>query len=149
MIIVDIDGVVTDNRGITSFKQWERLFPIMEPNQALIELITPNLKHVMFVTGRSEQYRDSTMAWFQVHWPEAIEKSMGFQFRPSDDYRDSSLVKSDLLDRLKEAGYPLPTLAIDDVDSNIEMYRARGIPTMQHLLPDGVNRTDLASPEAT
>ena len=140
MIIVDIDGVVVDNRDCKSFKEWEDKFETMPPNDALIELLTPNLNRVAFVTARNTRYRERTLAWFQIHWPLAIEKGFGFWFRSALDYRPSPVVKSHLLDGMAVAGYPPPTLAIDDQDVNIEMFRARGIPTMQHLMPGASGR---------
>ena len=144
MIICDIDGVVCDNTKVATFDDWERTFDTMEPNSGLIKLLSPVLGDVMFVTGRSEKYRERTMAWFQVHWPEAIERSMGFQFRPLDQGSTSSDdLKRAAVKRLKAAGYPEPTLAIDDVGSNCRTYRDMGIPSMQHLVPMASEFEDL------
>jgi hypothetical protein len=140
MIILDIDGCVLDNRRLPSYKEWLAAIPTLEPNQPLIDMMTPNLANVMFVTGRGEEVRQLTMDWFHVHWPEAIERSMGFRFRPANSYLPSEVVKLQILKDLEKAGYPKPTIAIDDVKANIEMFQSMGIITMHHLLPGAVYR---------
>ncbi len=147
MIICDIDGVVCDNRVVRSFAEWEKLMRSLEPNTAFIKLLTPSLKDVMFVTARSERYRERTMAWFQIHWPLAIDRSMGFHFRPEGDFSSSDEVKLEILKGLSNAGYPMPTLAIDDITDNIAMFQNLGIPTMQHLMPGAFGSHDPATPE--
>lgn len=147
MLIVDIDGCVLDNRRLPTYKEWLAKIPYLEPNQPFIDMITPVLKDVMFVTGRGEEVRQLTIDWFQVHWPLAIEKSMGFRFRPANDKRPSEEVKHQILLELEAAGYPKPTIAIDDVKANIDMFQSMGIITMHHLLP-GATYRDL-TPEDT
>ncbi len=146
MIILDIDGCVLDNRRLPTYREWLAAIPTMEPNQPLIDMMTPILGDVMFVTGRGEEVRQQTVDWFQVHWPLAIERSMGFRFRPANDWRPSEIVKLEIVEQLAAAGYPKPTIAIDDVKANIEMFQSLGIITMHHLLP-GATYRDLG-PEA-
>jgi hypothetical protein len=140
MIILDIDGCVLDNRRLPTYKEWLAAIPSLRPNQPLIDMMTPSLPSVMFVTGRSEDVRELTMDWFHVYWPEAIERSMGFQFRPLGDKRASEYVKEDALARLAMQGYPKPTLAIDDVPANIAMFERHGLITMHHRLPGATYR---------
>ena len=140
MIIVDIDGCVLDNRRLPTYREWLTKIPVLKPNQPFIDMMTPVLPNCIFVTGRGEEVRQLTMDWFHVHWPEAIEKSMGFRFRPAKDRRPSEEVKSEILDMLDITGYPKPTIAIDDVKANIEMFQSRGIITMHHLLPGATYR---------
>ena len=105
-------------------------------------MMTPVLSNVMFVTGRGEEVRQLTIDWFHVHWPRALEKSMGFRFRPANDRRPSEIVKREIIKQLATAGYPAPTIAIDDHEGNIKMFQSLGIITMQHRLP-GASYKDL------
>ena len=146
MIILDIDGCVSDNRGFASFQEWREAIPIMKPNQPIIDLMTPSLANIMFVTGRGNEVRRLTIDWFHIHWPLAIERSMGFRFRPTNDLRPSDEIKSEILDDLKREGYPLPLLAIDDDARNIAMFQLRGISTMQHHMPGALGDYIIAGP---
>ncbi len=139
MIIVDIDGVITNNSGIEDFETWERKFPTMLPNKEVITLLDPLVETLVFVTGRSEKYKLDTLDWFRRFWPRAITKSHGFWFREKDEgHLDSSVVKSRILDDLVELGLPTPILAIDDIENNITMFKSRGITTLRCLSANAI-----------
>ena len=50
------------------------------------------------------------------------------------------MVKREIMMELEAARYPKPTIAIDDVTANIEMFQSLGIITMQHILPGATYR---------
>jgi hypothetical protein len=50
--------------------------------------------------------------------------------RPAGDYRDDSIIKSELLDQILAAGYK-PELVFDDRDRVVSMWREREIPCFQ------------------
>ena len=50
--------------------------------------------------------------------------------RPAKDYRSDDIIKGEILDQMHEDGYD-PTMAVDDRDQVVAMFRARGLRVLQ------------------
>jgi len=129
-IICDLDGTLCniDHRIVhvtPPHKDWSVFFAgISEDtvNQPVADILQSVPWHVIFVSGRPEDYRNSTLAWLRQH-PSAHNYSL--YMRRTGDYRPDALVKSEILDELLKK-YDI-RFAIDDRISVIEMWRSRGL----------------------
>ena len=136
MVLVDIDGVLSDASGRQHYllgenKEWWNFFeaaigdpPIVESIQ-LVDRLTQN-HTVILLTARPKRLTEITVNWMSqnnIRW-EALE------MRPDDDnYTSSPDVKRKILHSLQSLGYQ-PKLAIDDDPRNLVMYQTEGIPTV-------------------
>ena len=135
-IIVDIDGTIADNMHRQSAldsepKDWDAFFmdchldapiePVLEVVRALSE---NNL--IFIVTGRSEKYRELTRLWLIKHKVPYAELYM----RAEGDYRPDHEIKEEILFEIRK-NYS-PTLAIDDRQSVVDMWRRNGLICLQN-----------------
>ena len=136
-IVFDIDGTLADvtqrlHHINANQKDWSSFFaaiPMDEPIQPLIDLARGLLKvrekPVLFVTGRPELTRDDTERWFKKNGLNTDFKNHLFM-RKNDDRRPDHVVKRDLLNEMRNAGFE-PTLIFDDRQSVVDMWREEGI----------------------
>ena len=82
---------------------------------------------VVFVTGRPEEYRAPTLAWLAKH---VLDDFDSLYMRAAGDHRDDGIVKVELMNLVREAGYEV-LLAFEDRTRVVEAYRAAGIPCAQ------------------
>jgi predicted kinase len=82
--------------------------------------------NVIFCSGRSEEYRRITEEWLDIY----VGLSDPLFMRPAKDYRDDALVKEIILDFEILPQYQV-LLAIDDRQRVVDMWRRRGITTLQ------------------
>lgn len=143
--VFDIDGTIADlshrlhyiseefdDQGMKRKKDWNAFFagchkdaPITHIRTLLTDLAKAEAT-VVYVSGRSDQVRDETMAWIIAH---------GFPvgnifMRKEGDHRPDNLVKAELLDELVDDGFR-PIMAFDDRDQVVKMWRERGVPCAQ------------------
>jgi phosphatidate phosphatase APP1 len=135
--VFDIDGTIADlshrlHHIEKSPKDWDSFFaachkdaPIAHIRRLLVDLSNASAT-IIYVSGRSDQVHDETMAWIIAH---------GFPvgnifMRKQGDHRPDNLVKSDLLDELHDDGFR-PIMAFDDRNQVVKMWRERGIPCAQ------------------
>ena len=135
-IIVDIDGTIADcthrlhfiKEKPRNFKKFMEGIPDDDPINPMVSLLkiivdsrtqTPRL---IYVTGRSEEYREQTIKWLndQQLWVRNLF------MRKKGDYRPDFEVKRDLLKDIRDKGY-FPVLAFEDRDRCVEMYRNHGL----------------------
>jgi len=84
---------------------------------------------ILVSTGRSEDDRDVTENWLDtVAGIKGLYSKL--YMRPSNDYRPDNIVKSEILDQMYKDGYN-PTIAVDDRDQVVEMFRSRGLRCLQ------------------
>jgi phosphoglycolate phosphatase-like HAD superfamily hydrolase len=81
---------------------------------------------IVFVSGRSDECREQTVAWMRDHKVPMTRLYM----RAAGDHREDNVVKSELLDRLIADGFE-PIMAFDDRNQVVKMWRERGIPCAQ------------------
>jgi len=134
-IIVDMDGTLCDvssirhyvtgnRRDFRSFHEASRFMP-PRPDVALAVRVAVAMGlAVVIVTARDERFERPTLDFLIRH---------GFDFdalfmRPYGDTRRDTLVKAEILGRLRAAGFT-PVFAIDDREDIAAVWRSAGIPT--------------------
>jgi len=149
-ICIDIDGTLSDpthrREHVTGGKkEWKQFFDKMgddAPNKGVCFLASlvshADLGVPVFVcTGRPEEYRSITEDWLEEHTGN-LRSAKDILMRPSGDYRPDTVVKREMLDKIRALGYE-PILVIDDRPSVVDMWRAEGIEVLQadHFWTDG------------
>lgn len=84
---------------------------------------------ILIASGRNEDDRAVTEMWLNE-----VAKISGMYeklyMRASKDYRSDDIVKSEILDQMRADGYN-PTMAIDDRQQVVDMWRRRGLRCLQ------------------
>lgn len=133
--ICDIDGTIADGRHRQHLlPHWGKFFGEMHNDGELpvVEVIrwlqTNPDRPVIFVSGRPEEYRGQTMTWLH-------EKGIApglradLKMRPTGDYRKDSIVKKEILDKIREDWDII--LAFDDRQDVVNMWRENGVFCLQ------------------
>lgn len=140
-IILDLDGTLVTSRPSPNWQELSADAQARFYQQAGDCLPTPAAKiicdklakatkQLVYLTGRSEQVggvniRQVTEQWLKTHaFPQAR-----LLMRAEGDFRDSHLVKSDLVSTLTGLGGTV--LAIDDEDENLRMFSNLGFFTLK------------------
>lgn len=135
--LFDIDGTLADCshrlRHITrGEKDWRSFFAACGDDAPIPHIISLALnlwdadQQIIYVSGRSDECRDLTLAWLAKHGlPEAP-----LYMRKAGDHRDDDKVKAELLVAVIADGWA-PVMAFDDRDRVVKMWRDRGIPCAQ------------------
>lgn len=135
--IFDIDGTIADiSHRLPHIQQepknWREFFAAChadEPIRHVCEIVCRLAKtgaEIVFVTGRSDECREATVAWLRIRFGH----SPSLYMRAAGDHRPEHIIKGELLDRLRADGYE-PVMAFDDRDQAVRMWRERGIPCAQ------------------
>jgi phosphoglycolate phosphatase-like HAD superfamily hydrolase len=136
--IFDIDGTLADCSHRRHFvenkpKDWEAFFaacvddkPIEHMVRVAQHLNRDRGAHMVFVSGRPERIRQQTYAWLVEHVGGYIS---ALYMRADGDRRDDTVVKYELLQRLKTRFYPI--MVFDDRKRVVDMWRANQIPCAQ------------------
>lgn len=121
LVLVDIDGTLALRNGRNPF-DWERVHTD-QPNMPVVNCVRAlsNQGHeIVFVTGREELLRESTMGWIQEH----LGISGRLLMRVTGDYRPDVVVKSEFIEQ--EAINPKDVLLVfDDRESVVKMWREK------------------------
>lgn len=132
-IIVDIDGTVADNNHRVHHlqktpKDWDAFYAEMDkdtPIQYVIDLVKVlrNKYLIFFFSGRPDNYRETTLAWFgKTHlWPDEL------YMRKAGDHRPDTTIKLEFLKTIHGRGNE-PLFAIDDRPEVVHMWRNNGVP---------------------
>lgn len=139
IFLVDIDGTLADAshrvHHITTQepKDWNAFYAGIPEDKPIFQVITivralSKAGHnIHLVTGRPDNTRDITSAWLQkFRIPYGL-----LLMRKEGDHRKDSEVKSELIDLAFSMISPEDMVAIEDRNQVVEMYRARGIKTLQ------------------
>ena len=137
-IIFDIDGTLANIQHRIHFlktkpKNWNKFNRGLAEDSPyediiwLLKLMQSAGKRIVICSGRSEYQRAATEKWLAEVANVTYEK---LYMRASDDYRDDSIVKKELLDQMRSEGYD-PVMAIDDRDRVVNMWREQGIRCLQ------------------
>ena len=139
-IIFDIDGTLANiehrRHWITSRpKNWPAFNAAMSadtPNHDSVWLLKSfhaNGAVILIASGRSNDDRSVTIKWLNDVAKVAGQYSRLYM-RPSRDYRADNIIKSEILDKMYADGYN-PTLAVDDRQQVVDMWRQRGLRCLQ------------------
>ncbi len=142
LLILDIDGTLANLDQRAHFvekddptpEDWDRFFdpeivakdtPIKEA-QAALKSMHDDFEKVIFITGRPEHLRETTVQWLSDHFgftPSEDELYM----RPDGSTERSSKLKKEILDgKVKELYGDMDWAFIDDEDDNLKMFDAYG-----------------------
>lgn len=135
--IFDMDGTLcnSDHRKYNldnGKKDWAGWFrdmdkdPVHEDVAQFYDIAMEKNIPVFICTGRDESYRDVSQAWLDEHGFIVDDLYM----RKAGDRRDDSIVKKEMLDKIRSSGYN-PVLAFDDRDRVVKMWRENGVRCFQ------------------
>lgn len=136
-VIFDIDGTLSNASHRMHYiqnkpKNWKKFFGLVFLDGAHQEIINiaKSLREfgyvIIIMTGRSAVCRTDTEQWLKYH---DIDYSTLYM-RKEGDYRSDDIVKSELLDNAIRDGYNV-TMAFEDRDRVVKMFRNRGIKCLQ------------------
>ncbi len=135
-VIFDVDGTIANNdhRRVwvqSKPKNWKAYNATMaddKPIDNIINLanILSNHFRIIIVTARSADHEETTRDWLEKH---NVMHDFVY-FRAEKDYRDDTIVKSEILDRILEEGHE-PVMVFDDRTKVVNMWRERGLQCLQ------------------
>lgn len=137
-IIFDLDGtlaIIDERRKALNSKpkNWEAFFKGMindEPNTPIIEIYNAlAMTHkfsMLIVSGRPDKYIEESKSWLYKN----NIKFDAIYMRKTNDRRNDSLVKKDILDEILSNGFNV-VLSVDDRTSVVNMWRQNGIVCLQ------------------
>lgn len=136
--IFDIDGTLADcshrlHHIQKTPKDWDAFFAdchLDTPHSHIIDLAchlrSAGFVRVVYVSGRSDQCRDSTQKWLDRNGLPAGPLYM----RKAGDHRDDDVVKVEILAKLRRDGFD-PIMAFDDRNRVVKAWRSAGVPCAQ------------------
>ena len=135
--VFDIDGTLADlthrrHYVRTKPKNWgafEKAIPMDDPIPFVVKYLLDlhdEGKTIILASGRGEQSRDNTTQWLD-RWTLPYTR---LYMRAFKDYRADDIIKEELLDQMISDGYT-PDIVFDDRDRVVDMWRRRGIKTIQ------------------
>lgn len=137
IVVFDIDGTLAnlDHRLDyirTKPKNWvafntgvindEPIYPVIN----ILESLYYDHDTILLASGRSDDTREDTEKWLQVNVGVPHDK---LYMRKAGDYRDDTIVKSEILDQIIEE-YGMPDIVFDDRPKVVQMWRDRGVFTV-------------------
>ena len=148
-IILDIDGTIADvaHRRIYlagSKPDWGKFFDRMTEDPPLRDvcllaellgdhpLVNQGAIKLFLFSGRPETHRKETEEWLLIHARSYFQKAEALLMRAAGDHRQDTIVKKEMLDKIKAAGYN-PRLVIDDRPSVCDMWVKEGITCLQRV----------------
>lgn len=139
LYIFDIDGTVSDASHRLHFiknkpANWNAFFEACEDDLpipetiAILRALQLTGHTIVLSTGRSEAIRDKTKHWLAEYLPAPVS---GLYMRTAGDYREDTIVKEELLDKIiYDWNQPIGG-AFEDRQQCVDMYRKRGIRVFQ------------------
>ena len=137
--IMDIDGTIADltHRRVhveTKPKSWPAFHagcvndkPVSHMRELMADMYYGPACCFVYMSGRNEAHREHTIAWIEEH---GFPMAWHLYMRADGDFRDDSIVKLELLQRLRADGFE-PIMAFDGRDRVVKMWRDNGIPCAQ------------------
>lgn len=138
VVCFDLDGTLADcshrlNYIQTKPKNWKAFFagiPFDKPIEFTVECFKNcvlNNVPVIIVTARPRSTEKDTYKWLDKHG--LYYDCSRFYFRQNNDFRDDTIVKEEILEKIKKDGFN-PTLAYDDRPKILRMWESKGIKTV-------------------
>ena len=147
-IIIDLDGTLINNKKralsgylpvpkeVTNLSDyWKSFFEeslFDDPNFWCYEIVNSFVDYgyeIVFLTGRSDtpEIKSLTTRWLDANLREGTKYTLFM--RPHKDQRADYVIKRDIVTSKIMPNYFL-LLSIDDLQSNVEMFRELGIPSL-------------------
>ena len=125
VILVDIDGTVAKcgDRDIYDGSKAHLDTPHRDVIETVKALAFEKSAAIIFMTGRSADYRDVTVEWLAKHFSDYTH---GLLMRPSGDNRRDDVVKHELFNNHIRHAYN-PIAVFDDRNQVVDMWRAIGL----------------------
>ena len=135
--IFDIDGTIADNSHRQHYvrnkpKNWRAFNVAMaddKPIKPVIDLLhcimSTGKYKILFSSGRQECDREVTTEWLYQH-AALYAHDYELFMRKTDDFRDDTIVKKEMLDKIKELGYT-PVAVFDDRTRVVDLWRSEGL----------------------
>lgn len=131
-VICDVDGTIADGTERQKWlankpKNWKAYFAGMKDDKPIhpvintIKSLSSNY-YIFIVSARPLDYEQETKDWLAKHHVPYERIYM----RPKGDYRDDTIVKSEILDQIIEEGF-YPVMVFDDRKKVVDMWISRGI----------------------
>lgn len=140
--VFDIDGTLADmshrlhhilrEPGDARPKDWRACFAAVADDAPIPHMVDLCMiakeagRHIVFVSGRSDECRAATERWLAVH----VGRYGALYMRRAGDQCDDNIVKREILDQMRADGWR-PVMAFDDRTRVVKMWRAAGIPCAQ------------------
>ena len=127
-IIFDMDGTLADINHRRHFveskpKNWNSFYEGMIGDTPMMAQLLKSAGHrIIIATGRPRKYNNITLQFLRDN---DIPYDAAY-LRTDKDYRPDTVVKENMLRKMKINGYD-PTIAFDDRKSVVEMWRANGL----------------------
>ncbi len=136
-VIFDLDGTLANidhrlHHVKNGNKNYDAFFEECDkdlPKQNIIDLLNTLNAHgyaIIICSGRSDIAFEKTKNWLQQH---KIVFDLLFM-RKADDHRSDVIIKSEMLELVLNAGYEIE-FVVDDRQSVVDMWRARGLTCLQ------------------
>jgi hypothetical protein len=137
--IFDLDGTICNTTHRQHYlcdnpKNWQAFFDACvddEPNEHICTLYriieaSADIEYMVICSGRPDSHREQTVKWLM---------DCGIMFdrlmmRKTGDYRPDHVVKKEMLEQLRNAGYQI-LFAVDDRLTVVNMWRSNGVPVLQ------------------
>lgn len=132
-VIFDIDGTLANltHRRVyvaSKPKNWKAFEKNMDkdgliyPVHEVLTAMSYTGYYILLCSGRGEQNREVTQQWLHLKNIPYHELYM----RKAGDFRQDTIVKEELYDRILEDGYD-PKIVFDDRQQVVDMWRRRGL----------------------
>ncbi len=148
-IIFDIDGTLSDVAHRRHFLSgakpaWGKFFDEMVNDPPLGDvcllanllgdhpLVKQGAIKLFLFSGRPETHRKETETWLRVNVRSLFLSHTALLMRAEGDFRQDTIVKKDMLDRIRAQGYNV-RLVVDDRPSVCDMWVREGITCLQHI----------------
>lgn len=140
LFLCDIDGTVADVRHRRPFvsekpKNWRAFNAAaahdtpMDDVISVVSILRVAGHDVVLCSGRDETMRELTVDWLKKHAPVMADAPL--YMRAAKDNRRDDIVKGELLDQIIKDFGVTPTMAFDDRNQVVAMWRSRGITCAQ------------------
>lgn len=139
-IICDIDGTLSELSHRQEFlkmtpKNWKKFNSLVHLDGVhgdivwLIKTLKQSGARIIICTARTEDIKEET-----IDWLDNVAQLKGFYnaiyMRKSKDYRDDGIVKTELLEQMRQDGFN-PVMALDDRNKAVAAWRAAGLRCLQ------------------
>lgn len=139
IILCDIDGVIADCTHRLHYitgkeRDYDAFYDACDQDRRIDDMFDFIRKadddlafKVFFITGRPERIREKTARWIKVNGYYSADSSQ-IIMRKDDDHRKAHIIKEEYLQHFDKDKI---LFAIDDDKEVCEMYRSKGINTLQ------------------